>query len=254
MATIRVEKSSNFTVLSNHHLDDARLSLKAVGLLSYMLRQPDGWDFTVEWLAGRHKDGRDSIRSCLKELEEAGYVVRTQSHASSGVFSHNDYIVREIPEAPSSPLTENPSTVEPSAGLPLTGNPTTVFPTQVNTNTANTNIPPKAPQEGGGRKRARSSTPVWKPERFERFWDTYPRGEAKQAAARAWDKLRADDDLLAVMGRALLRQMRSESWRSGIGIPYASTWLNQRRWEDESREPTLGSLPDPEGRTDLIWF
>ena len=249
MATIRIEKNSNFTVLSNHALDDDRLSLKAVGLLCYMLRQPDDWDYTVEWLASRHKDGRDSVRSCLKELEAAGYLQRAQTHDADGAFSHNEYVLKETPT--DAPLTGFPSTVKPSTGKPLTGNPT-----QPNTNIPSTNIPPYSPPKGDGergskpRKRVCKPAPDWKPERFNAFWDVYPRGEAKQAAIRAWDALRADDALLIVMGRALQRQLQREDWQRGIGIPYASTWLNQRRWEDLDKQHQPAQAParhDPLG-------
>ena len=95
------------------------------------------------------------------------------------------------------------------------------------------------PEETPTRK-SRGSLPKWKPERFSAFWKFYPRGENKQRAVRAWDKLKPDDALIAVMGRALARQKASPDWQRGIGIPHASTWLNGRRWEDEQRK-----LPQP---------
>ncbi|WP_251447113.1 helix-turn-helix domain-containing protein [Vermiculatibacterium agrestimuris] len=92
----------------------------------------------------------------------------------------------------------------------------------------NTPLPPK-----GGRRV--KSVPRWKPERFSAFWDFYShnvRGESRQAAVKAWDKLRPDDALIGVMGQALLRQLATDEWKRGVGLPYASTWLNNRRWED----------------------
>ncbi len=75
----------------------------------------------------------------------------------------------------------------------------------------------------------------------------YPVKKSKQAAIRAWDLLRPDDGLLAVMGRALQRQMAGEDWQRGFGIPYPATWINGRRWEDEDRPPTAaGSSMPPE--------
>lgn len=102
--------------------------------------------------------------------------------------------------------------------------------------------PPKAPQ-GGRRGREVKKQPDWKPERFAKFWAFYPRGEAKQAAIRAWDKLQASDELIDTMAQALSRQVASENWQQGIGIPYASTWLNQQRWTDEKRQPSAGQAP-----------
>ena len=245
MGVIRVEHTTNYTVMSNEHLRDPRLSLRAMGLMSRMLSDSDNYQHSISGLAAVCKEGRDAVRKTLQELEAAGYLVRTQTR-NGGNFAACDYTLFEhstIPYDP--PLTENPTTVNPPlTENPSTGKPTTVNPTQRNTNVeeVTTEEPHKAPQTGGKRrKREQTSTPAWKPERFERFWNAYPRGEAKQAAARAWDKLKADDDLLAVMGRALVRQMRSDSWRQGVGIPYASTWLNQRRWEDEDR----ASMPVP---------
>ena len=108
--------------------------------------------------------------------------------------------------------------------------------------------PPKG--EAPARKRKRSNEPKeapdWKPERFAAFWEAYPCGKSKQAAIRAWDKLRPDDGLLVEMARGLQRAMRSEDWQRGIGIPYASTWLNNRRWEDEDK-PLPASEQVPSG-------
>ena len=101
------------------------------------------------------------------------------------------------------------------------------------------NNPPKAPQ---GEERGSKSKAIWKPERFERFWEFYPRMSdgskpAKARAARAWDKLKPDDATIRRMATALQRQKESELWSRGIGIPYASSWLNARRWEDEWNAP-----------------
>lgn len=90
--------------------------------------------------------------------------------------------------------------------------------------------------------------PRWKPERFSAFWDYYRanvRPDARIRAVKAWDKLRPSDELIARIGRALQRQVSSKMWQDGIGLPYASTYLNGRRWEDVEE----GTLPDPRART-----
>ena len=123
-------------------------------------------------------------------------------------------------------------------------------------NTSNT-IPPIVPRDPGDgcagecppepeqmpTEKPRGGLPKWKPERFAAFWKFYPRGENKQRAVKAWDKLKPDDALIATMGRALAKQKASPDWQRGIGIPHASTWLNGRRWEDEQR-----GLPQPQQR------
>ena len=94
--------------------------------------------------------------------------------------------------------------------------------------------PPKSPP-GGGRV---LSMPKWKPERFEKFWEFYRqnvRGEKREAAVKAWDKLKPDDALIEEIGRALLRQIASDEWRRGIGVPYCSSYLNGKRWLDTPR-------------------
>ncbi len=101
------------------------------------------------------------------------------------------------------------------------------------------NIPPYSPPTGdgsAGKKRKKNEpkeTADWKPERFEAFWNAYPRRVSRQDAIRAWDKLRPDDALIRTMAQALKRQLATEQWQQGIGIPYPATWLNNRRWEDE---------------------
>ena len=123
---------------------------------------------------------------------------------------------------------------------------------QENVYNPRSNIPPKAPQRGQrGKQREPKETADWKPERFEAFWKFYRknvRSEDRQAAIRAWDKLTPDDALIARIGRALEKQIASKSWQAGIGKPYASTYLNRRRWEDVEDLPTE-SRDAPEERT-----
>ena len=117
-----------------------------------------------------------------------------------------------------------------------------------NSTSYDNNNPPIVPPEGDGapkprrrRTRANPGAPEWKPERFARFWRCYPRGEVKQRAVQAWDRLKPDDALIDRMARALQRQLQRPDWREGVGIPYASTWLNQARWEDEERAAPDGA-------------
>ena len=114
------------------------------------------------------------------------------------------------------------------------------------------NNPPKAPQ-GGRRRREPKKAPDWKPERFAAFWKYYPRGESKQATIAAWDRLKPDDELIDTIARALKRQKASEEWQRGIGIPHASTYLNQRRWEDEKRDQPPPDPPETPRRRHAVW-
>ena len=273
MAVFRVEKNHSYTVMANHHLRDERLSLKSKGLLSVILSLPDDWRISIEGMTQFSADGKDAIRSAIRELTDAGYITRAQTHSEAGTFSGYDYIVHETPVA------------SPSSGFPTMEKPTTENPTLRNTERLSI-IPPIVPHEGDGnpsvsgaaadsptplsaacggisprrgesalctrepqsaetpkrKRRATKSAPDYRPDTFARFWAAYPRGEDKQGAIAAWDELKPDDATLQAMSRALVRQKASEEWQRGIGIPYAVRWLRRRRWEDEIKAPA----PPPE--------
>lgn len=109
MSKIIVKKERNYTTIDNNIFRNKNLSLKARGLLATMLSLPEDWDYTVNGLCAILKDGKTSIQSALKELEENRYLVRTQTKDRNGKFSSASYFLYEIP------LTENPSTGNPSA-------------------------------------------------------------------------------------------------------------------------------------------
>lgn len=102
MAVFRVERIKDYTVMSNHHLRNKNLSLKAKGLLSQMLSLPDDWDYTLKGLAAINKESVDAIRTAIWELEDAGYVVRTRVRDERGCLRGCDYYVYEYPQTPSS--------------------------------------------------------------------------------------------------------------------------------------------------------
>lgn len=262
MAVMRVEKNRNYTTMSNYHLRDTSLSLKAIGLLSKILSLPEEWDYTVAGLAEICKEGKDAIRSALEELEKAGYIERSQTHSADGTFSGNEYIVHEEPVG-ISPLSGFPSTVNPSTENPLTGNPT-----QLNTDISSKDLnnPPIVPQTGdaapendvpesgtpkrGGRQP--KETTAWKPERFEAFWEYYGYKVGRQDAIRAWDRLKPSDALIDRMAKALQRQKLSWQWTKDGGIyrPHPATWINGRKWEDELGPPGMPRAAPEERKLD----
>lgn len=107
MAVIRVEKRKGYTIMSNYHLRDKNLSLKAKGLLSIMLSLPDEWHYNVRGLAAICKEGVTSISSTLKELEQWGYMRRHQPN-QGGKFGEIEYIISETP--PKRPFRERSGT------------------------------------------------------------------------------------------------------------------------------------------------
>ena len=120
MAVFRVEKNRGYTVMSNHHLRNAGLSLKSKGLLSMMLSLPEDWNYTTRGLAKICKEGTDSIGSALKELERAGYIVRNRLRDSKGKIVDVEYVIYETPHPPD---TGQPCEDEPDTACPDTGNP-----------------------------------------------------------------------------------------------------------------------------------
>ena len=131
MAVFRVERTTNYTVMSNYHLRDKTLSLKAKGLLSLMLSLPETWDYTLSGLARISLEGKDAIRAAVVELEKAGYIQRGQTTDKAGKFSGNEYIIREYPVS-QEPSSENPTTGKPATASTQTENSSPVFSTQIN--------------------------------------------------------------------------------------------------------------------------
>ncbi|WP_298029885.1 DUF6017 domain-containing protein [uncultured Dysosmobacter sp.] len=124
MPVFRVEKNTGYTVMSNYHLRDKRLSLKAKGLLSQILSLPEDWDYTLSGLCYINRESKDAIRSAVNELERAGYIERHQTTDEGGKFSSNEYIIHE------SPISLPPSLDKPSSENPTTEKPTSENPTQ----------------------------------------------------------------------------------------------------------------------------
>ena len=104
MAVFRVEKNSGYTVMSNHHLRNQELSLKAKGLLSQMLSLPDNWDYTLKGLSLINLEKIDAIREAIRELERAGYIVRSRERDEKGRLRGADYVIYELPQKPVSDL------------------------------------------------------------------------------------------------------------------------------------------------------
>lgn len=135
MSTVfRVFKTEKFSVISNYHLFDKRLTHKATNLLTTMLALSPVWDYTLEGLASLKKDGIDGVRSGIRELEKLGYLTRRQLRNEKGQLAHNEYLVYETPEL-------NPNfakSEENCQELPSLENPSTENPTQLNTKLLNT--------------------------------------------------------------------------------------------------------------------
>ena len=131
IAVFRIEKTRDYTVMSNYHLRDRSLSLKAKGLLSLMLSLPEDWDYTMKGLARICKDGIDSISGGIRELEAHGYLVRARVRNENGQLGSIEYTILEQPKEPAQtpapirekPIRENPIQVKPMLDAPIQENP-----------------------------------------------------------------------------------------------------------------------------------
>ncbi len=161
MAVFRVEKNANYTTMSNYHLRDKGLSLKAKGLLSFCLSLPESWDYSVMGLVAVCKEGRDCVMSTLSELEETGYLRRSRARKADGTLGAAEYVIYEYPQpvtesaaaktaAARSPDPAPPVSELPVSDSPMLENPTQVIPTleesalenppQISTNLINTKL------------------------------------------------------------------------------------------------------------------
>lgn len=166
-----------------------------------------------------------TLQRLLKALQELGYIRIQDGDGGAG---------RRKIYAGINPLSENPDKNVGVTPTKMSGS---------NNNKKDNNTPPTCPP-GGERAKTLRKEPTWKPERFAGFWNYYPKSahKSKQAAIKAWDQLRPSDELLDDIAKALRRQKATDQWKRGIGIPYPSTYLRQRRWEDEIDD---SSAPEP---------
>ena len=139
MAVFRVERNSGYTVMSNHHLRNKELTLKAKGLLSQMLSLPEDWDYTLAGLSHINRESIDAIRTAVWELEKAGYILRRQGRDEKGKMTAIEYTIYEQPQ----PMLENPIPGKPMLENPTTENPTSENPTQLNKDRSRTNLSKK---------------------------------------------------------------------------------------------------------------
>ena len=132
MAVFRIERTRDYTVMSNHHLRNTNLSLKAKGLLSMMLSLPEDWNYTTRGLAKICKEGVDAIGAALRELEATGYIVRHKLRDRQGRISDTEYVIYEQPQL------RKPDTDSPDTENPYMDKPDTEKPAELNIEKSNT--------------------------------------------------------------------------------------------------------------------
>ncbi len=133
MAVFRVQRTRDYTVMSNYHLRDQNLTLKAKGLLSMMLSLPDEWNYTTRgWPPSAKRAWMLSVLP-LKELENTGYIVRHQLRDANGRISDTEYIIYEQPHKAETPDTDSPDTENPDMDTPYLEKPAELNIEELNT-------------------------------------------------------------------------------------------------------------------------
>lgn len=170
-----------------------------------------------------------TVQRYLRALKTGGYITIADGDGGPG---------RRKIYAGINPLAENPVKNDGVTPSKMTPDPLKND-TRIKKENKKETDPPKAPQGAGAE--------IWDPEAWRRFWALYPKKVDKAKAIRAWNRLKADRKLMGIMSAALKAQMATEEWRrdNGRAIPYPSTWLNNRRWEDETGIPPAAAAEPP---------
>lgn len=223
-------EASFWSVIPNTVLSATNIKANAKLLYAKVtsLQSARGYCFaTNKYLAEGLGIAQDTVTRLLKNLSDAGYLrVEVIKGADNQIVERRIYPTITLPIIAEPYRTNARDPIGQISDTPIGQ----ISDKRINTENKK-EIPPKPPR--GASRQEPKKAPDHKPERFQKFWNFYPRGESKQAAIRAWDRLKPSDEIIDQMAVALKKQKQSEDWMNGIGIPYASTWINGRRWEDE---------------------
>lgn len=207
MAIYRINKTKDYTIIANYHLREKEMSLKAKGLLTLFLSLPDNWNFSANGITEIVKESRNTVNEIMRELEKFKYLKRKAIRTDKGTIIDWQYDIYEKPH----PNYQDIDYQDMENCI------------QVNTNIIN-NLNNKR---------------NYNKETFKTFWEAYPKKLNKSKTEEWFIKNKPDNDLLTEMLTKLEMFKQSESWLKDDGkyIPYPTTWLNQKRWEDEIEEP-----------------
>ena len=241
---VRVVKTENYTVMSNHHLRNKDLSLKAKGIMSYMLSCSNGTVFSIRQLMEASKDGEASVCTALNELKEHKYLKHYAQKDDKGRISEWKYDLYELPyNVEMNGIQNEQENNCPELDFPDLENQDKVN-TNYNVNTIKKENKKKETDEISCDPNLERAKDIAKKEMesmkseedsFEQVWNLYNKKEGKQQARKAWMKL-SNKDKEAVKQK-LSDWLSNYISRHGKQYqPMFSTFLNQRRWEDEINE------------------
>lgn len=204
-------KDRGFTIVSNAVAQDARLSMRALGLLVRLLSRPDNWETNSTTLAAEFGVGREQMQGVLRELSGFDYMALVKERKEDGTFFSRWYVYDE-------PEKEQPEHGKPAPEKPYAGEPVANNKNRLNKEPIQTPHTPKGADA-----------------LFDTFWTAYPVKVGKDAAKRAFAKRKPTPEMLREMLKAIAEQKTSLAWvkEDGQFIPHPATWLNQGRWMDE---------------------
>ena len=252
MATMRIVKDNNFSIVSNDIIRDGRLSLKARGLLIFMLSLPDCWEFSIAGLSKVSGEGKDSIRAGIKELESVGYLARKRKHLANGRLGEMEYTLYESPKSKAEKPTSNLPTLE----KPTQEKPTLENPTEINKDIKQELKEVRTERESNSytesytdrRRKNLSLLDGSRPlpleqaeiqnEYFKRFWLMYPRKAKQLQTQLAWNALPVDVELYERILIAVEKYSKTKQWADKTYVPYPENFLDGRRWEDDIPDDT----------------
>lgn len=244
MAVFRVNKNRNYTVMSNYHLRDKNLSLKAKGLLSQMLSLPEDWDYTIQGLCSINKEKEASINSTLNELKDNGYLKVTKKMPNETKSGRIEYVY-DIYETPKQ---EGEKQDLENLGVEFQGVEFQGLENQGQLNTEELSTEITSTEERNKDNLKEKSIKKEKDsllfQEFDIIWARYPRHEGKQNALKSYIKARHEGVDMVTIKDAVesYRRMCESERREKRYIKQGSTWFNQRSWEDEyGSSKTLGA-------------
>ena len=212
MSVLRINKTKDYTVMSNVHLKEKEMSLKAKGLLSQMLSLPENWDYSIAGLVAINKENESAIKSTLNELKKFGYLVVTKKMPNESRSGRIEYIY-DIYEQPIEKQEQEKQGLENQR--------------QLNTNKSNTN------QLITNNKNSVSQSQIEK--EFENLWELYPRKVSKKEALKCYIRARKNGVDYDIVKRGIenYNQFIRQNGVKKEYIKHGSTWFNQECWNDE---------------------
>jgi hypothetical protein len=213
----------SFTRLPNRWLRDQRLSLKAIGLLAQLHSHSVGWKLSITTLAKANNTGLEAIRTAIRELEQAGYLKRSQGRTENNKFAEAIWETCD-------PLPDFPASGFPSSGFPTSGNPTP----------KKNNVKNNQDQE------------IYK--LFSEFWKIYPRRVAVASARKAFLSVCTESNKEQILAGAK-RLSEDPNLPPAQFIPYPQTWLRREGWLDPAypeRQLTREELEEQERAKRLL--